>query len=94
MFIALAGAALGYAEKNGITIPHFGTAGEAGTLAIAGFAAKKLLKIHSPLLDQGTASMVAIAAYQLGKGELGTGGGASKDKSTTSGDEYDAGYRD
>ena len=69
----LASLALGYAEYKGVKIPHFGTIGEAGTLAIAAYAAKRLGLVHGALArDAGyvAASMAGVALYKIGQNGL------------------------
>jgi len=72
IFVAAAAAgALGYAEREGWSIPHFGAAGEAGTLALAGYVLTRYGGVKSRVLRHATTGFACIAAYQLGKGEIG-----------------------
>ena len=74
-------ALLGILEREGISIPHFGAVGEAGTVAIAGFVALKAgvvpagmrRTVENIVLASGT-----LAVYDLAKS--GTFPGGSKVK--------------
>lgn len=95
-FIVAAG--LGIAKKQGFTIPHVETVGEAGSLALGAWAARKFAGIRSPWLDHLITAAGVIAIYDaastgnipLLSAAAGGGGGKKKEgAATTSGDEED-----
>jgi hypothetical protein len=92
-FIVAAG--LGIAKKQGIEIPHLETVGEAGSLALGAFAARKFAGIRSPWLDHLITAAGVIAIYDVASTGnipfLGTGsGGGKKGKGAkTEGDDDD-----
>jgi hypothetical protein len=90
----LAAAALGFAKKQGYTIPHVEAAGEAGTLALAGYALAKFKIYDARWLRHAVTGLAAIAVYDAvstGNIPLLSSSTAAKAKTTTSG-AYDAGY--
>jgi hypothetical protein len=90
-FIVAAG--LGLAKKQGYTIPHLETVGEAGSLALGAYAARKLLKINSPWLDHAITAAGVIAIFDA----VSTGSIpilSSKKKDKTQGDDIDGAYHD
>jgi hypothetical protein len=90
-FIVAAG--LGIAKKQGIEIPHLETVGEAGSLALGAFAARKFAGISSPWLDHLITAAGVIAIYDVASTGnipfLGTGGGGKKKGAKTEGDDDD-----
>ena len=81
----IAAAGLGLLEREGVSIPHFGAIGEAGTIAVVGFVALQTGIIPAnlrPLVGAAVVSAGSIAAYELAK-TLGA------DKAKTQGDDVD-----
>lgn len=67
----LAGAALGYAEKQKMTLPHFATLGVAGTYGLAfWFGAKHM---RSRTMSHVATGLLTIAAYQFARGDSVSG---------------------
>lgn len=74
-------ALLGLLEKEGISIPHVGVLGEAGTVAVAGFVALKAGVIPSGM--RRTVENIVLAAGVLATFDAiksGSFGGSSKKK--------------
>lgn len=67
MGAVLAGAALGFAEKQKMTLPHFATLGVAGTYGVAAWFGAKHLR--SRTLSHVATGLLTIAAYQFARGE-------------------------
>lgn len=68
---------LGVLEAKGVAIPHFGAVGEAGSLAIVGFAAERLGVVPASLrghVRNGVVGLGSIALYDLAK-QMASGGG-------------------
>jgi hypothetical protein len=91
----IAAAAFGLLKKENIVVPHFGPVGEAGTIAIAGFAALKMGVVPAslrPLVRNAVLVAGALAAYEFAStGSLGdkaaVKGSGPWDAHETSGDE-------
>lgn len=84
----IAAAGLGLLEREGVSIPHIGVIGEAGTIAIAGFVLLQTGIVPSnlrPIVGAVTLASGSIAAYEAAK-TLGS------DKAKTQGDDVDGDY--
>lgn len=62
----MAGAALGYAERSKMQLPHVASLGVAGTYGIAAWMASKHLR--SRTLSHVATGLLTIAAYQFARG--------------------------
>lgn len=68
----LAGAALGYAERQKMTLPHITSLGVAGTYGVAAwFGARQM---RSRTLSHVATGLLTIAAYQFARGDSVVGG--------------------
>ncbi len=67
MGAVLAGAALGFAERQKVQLPHFSTLGVAGTYGVAAWFGAKHLR--SRTLSHVATGLLTIAAYQFARGE-------------------------
>ena len=90
MGAVLGAAALGFAKKQGYTIPHIGTIGEAGTLALAGYLLDKFKIVQNRMLRHATTGFAAVAVYEMTS--TGNYPGASTAATKTSGDDVDGAY--
>lgn len=97
----LVAAGLGFAKKQGYTVPHLEVAGEAGTIALAAYAAKKFGLMRSPWLDHLITGAGVIAVYDaISTGNIPLLSETTKAKKTktegrdfhTTGEEIDGGY--
>ena len=68
----LAGAALGYAERQKMTLPHLSTLGVAGTYGVAAWFASRHMR--SRTLSHVATGLLTIAAYQFARGDSVVGG--------------------
>jgi len=86
-------AGLGFAKKQGYEIPHVETVGEAGTIALAAFAAKKFGVIRSPWLDHLITGAGVIAIYEaVSTGNIPLLSSSTAKKAKTEGDDVDGAY--
>jgi len=91
-------AGLGFAKKQGYTIPHVETVGEAGSIALGAYALRKFAGMKSPWLDHAITAAGVIAIYEAtSTGDiplLSSGDNKKKDKAAkTDGDDgLDGGY--
>jgi len=86
-------AALGLAKAKGLAIPHFGSLGEAATLAIAGYALDKTGLYRARWLRHATTGFAAIAVYEMASSGSIPGFGAAATTPKTSGDDdIEGGY--
>jgi len=84
----VAAAGLGLLEREGVSIPHFGAIGEAGTIALAGFVLLQTGIVPSNLrsiVGAVTLASGSIAAYEAAKTL-----GATKTQGDVDGDAFDA----
>lgn len=82
-------AALGFAKKQGYEIPHIKTVGEAGSLALAGYALEKFGIYKARWLRHAVTGFACIAAYEMAStGDIPI----LSPKQKTSGDEMDGAY--
>jgi len=59
----VAAALLGIAKARGWEIPYLETAGEAGTFALAGYAAENFLGVKHPMVRHATTAFAVIAVH-------------------------------
>ncbi len=85
-FIVAAG--LGLAKAKGYEIPHVATIGEAGTIAVAAWAARKFAGVRSPWVDHIATGAGVIAIYEA----VASGNIPLLGKKKTEGDDIDGAY--
>lgn len=69
LYAAGAAGLIGYAEKSGWNLPHVDALGVAGTYGLGGWLALKAGLIKGKTFSHAVTGLLAVAAYQFGKGE-------------------------